>query len=806
MRTRQTSRRKRLLAVALGLQSSMACAMEFSIPVGEQAISGTLDTTTTIGAAIRMQGRDQDLIGKADLNPQVCGFPNQTCQGVFREQVYPAQRLTAAPGQFSMNNDDGDLNYDRYDIVQAPAKVTPKLNVHYGEFGLTARALFFYDIVNNDFTEYHPDRITPENKDQVGRVVPLRESTGYVNVINVGQRVYGAGGVVRNKRTDGEILREAGMDFQLLDAFVYGKLPLPFQRELTFKVGKQVVAWGESTSLVVNSLNQANPPNANTLYRVGFQLDELFTPLNMVHLSFEPFGDVTLEGFYQLEWQNLEAPAPGTFFSTVDVGTDNAVDFANISFGQAADDPSGVGVPPDSPLAGITKTSSLIRRVPDREARNSGQYGIALKYYAEWLNNGTSLGAYYMNYHSRLPYVSFYATQASCARREGNARGIDASNSVNFLLACDDLPVLHPGNPRAATSDVLPLDTGRIQLEYPEDIHMFGLSFNTSFGDYALQGEVAYRPNLPMQVAINDLALAAAGPTLTRCHDESLNCFGTLGGLGTDAQGRPYRYGNSDFVPAPGVQGYHDTFDLAVGGLDGSARSFPSFVIPYRGGTLGENPPSDLSRPFDSQNPGYIRGYERFSAYQFNLGTTRVLAATENPIGADQIIVIGELGATWVPDLPATDQLQIQGPATFTHASAGADGSGADGSRQACSTNPSCSIGPDGARFNPHQQDARDFVTPFSWGYRIISFIKYQSVLPNISIQPFILWAHDLGGIAPGPAENFIRGRKSATLQIETRYRDSLSFTLGYGWFWGGGNNNLMADRDFASAYVKYQF
>src|SRR3546814_10601273 len=58
--------------------------------------------------------------------------------------------------------------------------------------------------------------------------------------------------------------------------------------------------------------------------------------------------------------------------------------------------------------------------------------------------------------------------------------------------------------------------------------------------------------------------------------------------------------------------------------LPGSARAYPSFVIPYRGGVAGENPGTDYSQPLNRKNPGYIRGYERFDVYQFNLGFTRV--------------------------------------------------------------------------------------------------------------------------------------------------------------------------------------
>ena len=104
------------------------------------------------------------------------------------------------------------------------------------------------------------------------------------------------------------------------------------------------------------------------------------------------------------------------------------------------------------------------------------------------------------------------------------------------------------------------------------------------------------------------------------------------------------------------------------------------------------------------------------------------------------------------------------------------------------------------------QPGQNGYANRFSWGYRLIAIIKYESVLPGISVQPFVLFGHDVNGTAPGPAENFIEDRKQLQTLVETRYRDSLSFTLGYAWFWGAGAANLYRDRDYAQAFVRYQF
>lgn len=825
--TPPTSRVAWLVAGA-GLLASVLSVPALALEINAGEISGTLNTNITMGAAWRMESRADNLVGKSNLNPNVCGVVGgvnyQSCQAVFRDQIFPSQKLVAAPGAPSMRADDGNLNYDRGDITQAVAKATQDLTLHWGDIGLFARWLYFYDAVNNDFRETRPNLITPGNYQQVG-------ITGDAEANRYFDRVYGAGGYERIHRSDGETLRQIGTDFQLMDLNVFGTLPLWGDHEINWKVGRQNLNWGESTTLVVNSLNQINPPNANNLYRVGQQLEEVFQPVGMVTISGEAFSGIQFEAFYQFEWRPLEAPATGSYLSFADLGSNNAGDYANLSFGGSADDSDALGHPLNSPLSLITPTSTRAQRGRDREPANGGQYGFSLKYYAEEINSGTEFGFYFMNYHSRLPYVSFTSVDASCARREGNPYGRDATNTLQFFQYCGNLPgydaralanvlqqagimiasnptsladfggdlagllaaiVPNPGEPQ---SDAVPLDTGEVFFDYPENIQLYGLSFNTASGDYSFQGEVAYRPNLPLQVSIVDLEFAAAGPSLTRCHDPALGCAGTTAGRGIDANGQLITYGSSDFIPGAGVTGYNDTINLIIGAAPGSARSFPNFVIPYRGGTIGENAPNS-----------YIRGYERFDVLQYNLGVTRVLSATENPIGADQIQLVGEVGATHVPGLPGYDRLQIESPGVYYHASAGADGSGADGSRQACSTNPSCSIGPDGARFNPHQANLDDLVDKFSWGYRVIAIIKYESVLPSISIQPFLLFGHDVNGTAPGPAENFVEDRKQALAIIETRYRDFLTLGLGYAWFWGGGASNLYRDRDYSQAFLRYQF
>src|SRR3546814_6352941 len=42
-----------------------------------------------------------------------------------------------------------------------------------------------------------------------------------------------------------------------------------------------------------------NPVNTNNFFRVGYQVEEVFTPVGMAFASVEPFENATIETFYQ---------------------------------------------------------------------------------------------------------------------------------------------------------------------------------------------------------------------------------------------------------------------------------------------------------------------------------------------------------------------------------------------------------------------------------------------------------------------------------------------------------------------------
>lgn len=108
---------------------------------------------------------------------------------MVRDQAFPAARLASAPGQFSLNFDDGNWNYDKGDPFSAVGKVTQDITLTKGDWGFFMKSLFFYDAVNVDFTEYHPNIITRDNFDEVG----YRPGQPQAGALTLNAVQYGAG-------------------------------------------------------------------------------------------------------------------------------------------------------------------------------------------------------------------------------------------------------------------------------------------------------------------------------------------------------------------------------------------------------------------------------------------------------------------------------------------------------------------------------------------------------------------------------------------------------------------------------------
>ena len=83
---------------------------------------------------------------------------------------------------------------------------------------------------------------------------------------------------------------------------------------------------------------------------------------------------------------------------------------------------------------------------------------------------------------------------------------------------------------------------------------------------------------------------------------------------------------------------------------------------------------------------------------------------------------------------------------------------------------------------------------------------EYNDAIGPVTISPRVAWAHDVDGTTPGPGGSFVDGRKTLTVGLGFNYLNEWIFDLSYTSYMGGGRYNLLYDRDFFSASVRYSF
>lgn len=723
------------------------------LPLRAQALGWLIDdwnidwqSRITLGAAIRTEAQDPALIGKSNLNPQLCA-PDE-CLTADPGNSEPNDRYLAAPGAKNSVYDEGDLNYKKGDFVAAPVKYTTGLALKKGDLQFKFGALAFYDYINARLKENHPNEVTQAGPE---RGVPVRSK--------------------RDHRT----LRDIGYNVQLLEAYAQDTFYV-LDRGVDVSVGRQNLIWGESTFVTQGSLNFINPPDANNLVRPGLDLDEVYRPQGMLVVRAPIDDELSAEGFYQFEWRPYGIPPRGAYISFFNAGNEVAQDEGIIApFAKAPYDPRQIGTPANPVFALLTNTSFTLRRNGNRDPGEFGQgeFGLALYYHPEWLDDA-ELGFYFANYHSRIPSASATAAQASCARREGNPAGIDAVDLISLIAAC--------GVPGSHLREAVPLDTAHYFLDYPKNIHLLGLSFSTVVEDIAVRGELAYRPNQPVQVDLEDVLFAGLQPALPR---QDIPLFGvgastTLPGLIAALQdpGNDLSVAASQAGRLPTAVNALQTL-LATQGLVNltfpGSRRIPDFLTAYRGGTPGEVRPGQ-----------YIRGYERLDVLQTSLGLTRIFG-NSHFLGTTDALLLGEITDIWVPGLPSTSKLQFEGPGTDTHAGPGAADSG-------------------NALFLNPVRNRGGYVSPFSFGYRLGAMLHYSDVLiPELDVRPFLIFTHDVYGVSPGLGENFLEGRKLAVVDVHFNY-SAFDASLTQTFFFGGGNRNTLRDRDFFAVSVGVRF
>ena len=689
-----------LAASALALTGLLQAPPAQAIEFGAGELRGSLDTTVSHGVTVRVGRRSEALAAGA-------------------------------------NDNDGNLNYGR-GVVSNTSKFTSDLDVEIGNFGAFARVTGFFDF---------------ENENNERERTPL----------------------------SGEAMDRVGKDIDVLDLYATGAFDVG-GAALDLRLGRHVLNWGEST-FIQNGINAINPFDVSRLRTPGSELREALLPVSMFSAAVAPTDTLSVEGFYQLAWEETEIDPVGSFFSVTDYvgpGATRAViplsdDVNDEGFGFGLLTPAinadlagfGLNVPgvgfvprPQPPQPNFDTGFLNVMRASDRDPSDSGQWGVALRHFAEELNN-TEFGFYFINYHSRLPIVSartgslpgiqsgLFAAQAVSASDSHTVGAVTQAVTQTVIQAVTpavtaavtqrvteavQAGLIDPAAARArieagvrqgvaqevatrapaqvqgqieGIAGLLAVDryakTGNYFIEYPEDIQLFGLSFNTLLGasGWALQGEYSFRPDTQLQRAERALFTDGLAPIRTAL-------------------------------------------------------------------SLASSDPAALGNYLSTYAPSRVQGYVERDVSQAQATATKVFGPT---FGADGMAFVTEVALMHVHGMPDKIATPLESPAGGKLSAANAADADADAT---------------------------------SWGYRLAARLDYNNAIGAANLFPYLQFGHDVGGNSPAPVGSFVEGRTALTLGLRADYLNRWEAGIGYTRY--GGKGTERSDRDFVSASVRYSF
>lgn len=442
----------------------------------------------TYGAAMRMDRPSQALVnGPVDAfqffvapptapgqNPQLLGFSHSG---------FPT----------TINFDDGDRNFKRYSLINNRATAFGELNLSKGHYGFHISGDAFYD------QAYH----RPNGNTSPATVNKIEGDWPNVDwPANPGFNRFSNG----TRYFDGGRLR-------ILDAYGYGTWFFGEQSSINLRVGRQLVAWGQSLFFSGLALAQSRA-DATKSFVPGADVKSILLPTNQVSVRLNVVPELTFVGYYKLEYASTELFPVGDYFSPSDaigpgasfvygaanplVGTGNCTGLlSNIqAFGTTTDlgflEPLVCGA-----LGTLTGGSTglldqpFIRteRLGDIRPSNGGQYGVGVDYQ---LTNVTSVGFHYLRYANANPTVQLNVGFAPFAR---DLAGLPTSSLVSTALFNQLVPVSY-------------------NVKYFDGIHFYNLSYSTVIGAVNVGGEINYRDGV--DTAVTAEISGVVSPVFTR--------------------------------------------------------------------------------------------------------------------------------------------------------------------------------------------------------------------------------------------------------------------------------------------------
>ena len=231
----------------------------------------------------------------------------------------------------------------------------------------------------------------------------------------------------------------AGHKAEMLDAFVFGAWELGSGRRLSLRLGRHALQYGESLFFGDNGIARAQGPVDifKLLSSPNAQFKEIIRPVPQVSGQFQITPEVSIGAYAQFRWEADRLPPAGSYFST-----------SNIIWGSSL--PEFLNIP--------NLGSFLLQSSGNRDAKDSGQFGVQLK----WRLDEVDLGFFAARYHDK---------------------GGQLYGQLN------PLGPVGPGG-------TLP---GNWYFSFPEAVKVYGVSATQSIGNFNFAGEASIRDDMPLR-------------------------------------------------------------------------------------------------------------------------------------------------------------------------------------------------------------------------------------------------------------------------------------------------------------------
>ena len=407
--------------------------------------------------------------------------------------------------------------------------------------------------------------------------------------------------------------------------------------------------------------------------------------------------------------------------------------------------------------------------------------------------------------------------------------GRDLGTAYQNLIGFDSSMCDNGGDAAAATTlafisfgstilpAITPLNEATYQFVYPEDMQIFGASFNTNVGGTMINGELTLRPDFPLATSSGD----------------QINAIGDASG----ATAALAMFGAESYGTSVAKVTEIATFKGIVNAVMGSATAYDDLLIATKRSSL---PTPTYSVTEDYKAMAY---HTDMDVWALDLGTTSTFAAS-HPItaglGADSTVLLTELGVVKIDgmnnktkgfvarggfnegggehlclgmfqNLTAAQLGAING-ATAAHASLG-NGAAVnpyaidyDMSTKASLTNLGSSI-VDAIFGNGSYCESQMGADDLAATYRVIGSATYNNFNNSTwSASPNFAWAHDFMGYGPSSLGGFVPGKQSLSLGVNFSKGSAIKVGLNYVAQMGDITDNTNADKDYLSANFSYAF